>query len=214
MFESKNINDMVSKVTLLLASLLAATGSPAATKTQGQAKVSAKQSAPTFTAQSLSGTTVNLADYRGKKVLLSFYRNAGCPVCNLRFHQLQEQAALFQSKGLVVLAVYESSADKMKQYVEGETYYATILPDPALNLYQLYGIELSMGKVMKGMFHGAMGKMSQGKKLFKSKIKQDGNSNRIGADFLIDENGKVVTAHYDRYIGDELPVADIIKFIN
>ncbi len=80
------------------------------------------------------------------------------------------------------MAVYESTANNMKQYSEGENFYATMIPNPDKSLYQLYDIDKSTGKVMKGMFHGAMGKMKKGKKLFKSKIKQDGDSNRISAD--------------------------------
>jgi hypothetical protein len=67
---------------------------------------------------------------------------------------------------------------------------------------------------MKGMFHGAMGKMKEGKKLFKKKIKQDGTANRISADFLIDENGNVASAYYGKYIGDHLPIDSIKQFLN
>ncbi len=77
-----------------------------------------------------------------------------------------------------------------------------MIPDPDLSLYNLYNIERSSGKMMKGMFHGGIRKMSKGKKLFKKKIKQDGNSNRIGADFLINEDGQIVHAYYGKYIGD------------
>lgn len=177
-------------------------------------KIQANQKAPTFAIKDVNGKNINLSDYKGKKVLLTFYRNVGCPVCNLRFHELEEQADYFKSKGLVVLAVYESSAENMKKYLEGETFYANMIPNPEQNLYSLYHIDDSMGKMMKGMFHGAMGKMKKGKKQFKTKIKQDGNKSTIGADFLIDENGTVTTAYYGKYIGDHLPLDDIKKFVN
>lgn len=177
-------------------------------------KISPPQEAPNFTIKDVNGTTVNLTDFKGKKILLTFYRNVGCPICNLRFQELQQLADTFKTKGLILLAVYESTADNMKQYLEGENPYALMIPNPEQELYKLYDIDRSMGKMMKGMFHGAMGKMSKGKKLFKQKIKQDGNSNRISADFLIDENGKVHTAHYGKYIGDHLPISDIIHFVN
>jgi len=70
-----------------------------------------------------------------------------------------------------------------------------------------------MGKVLKGMFHGAMGKMNNGKKLFKKKMKQDGHMNRITADFLIDENGKIVTSYYGKFVGNHLPIESIKEFI-
>jgi peroxiredoxin len=177
-------------------------------------KISPPQQAPSFTVTDVNSATVNLADYRGKKILLTFYRNVGCPVCNLRFHELQEQTENFKAKGLVLLAVYESTAENMKQYLEGENPYAIMIPNPTQDLYKLYDVDRSMSKMMKGMFHGAMGKMSKGKKLFKRKIKQDGNSNRISADFLIDENGNLKTAYYGKFIGDHLPLVDIKNFLN
>ena len=200
--------------TLLLALLAILSTQSFAQPKKGNMKLAPPQPAPDFTLTDVNGTVVKLAAYKGKKVMLTFYRNVGCPVCNLRFHQLQEQADYFKSKGLVVLAVYESTAGNMKQYVEGENFYATMLPNPDLSLYQLYNIEQSSGKLMKGMFHGAMGKMGKGKKLFRRKIKQDGSSNRISADFLIDEKGNIKTAYYGKFIGDHLPVDDIKQFLN
>lgn len=177
-------------------------------------KISASQSAPAFNVQDVNNTRTSLAGFKGKKVLLSFYRNVGCPICNLRFHELQEQASYFNEKNLVVLAVYESSQDNMKKYVGGESFYAVMIPNPDQSLYELYKIDNSMGKMMKGMFHGAMGKMKEGKKLFTQKIKQDGNTGRIGADFLIDENGIVKKAYYGKFVGDHLPLSDIKQFLN
>ena len=199
---------------LLLAALTLTTPAIFAQSNHEKMKITPPQPAPAFTVNDVHGNPVNLAGYKGKKIMLTFYRNVGCPVCNLRFHQLQEQADYFKSKGLVMLAVYESAAGNMKKYIDGESPYATMIPDPDQRLYQLYKIERSTGKMMKGMFHGAMGKMKKGKKLFKTEIKQDGNGNRISADFLIDENGNVATAYYGKFIGDHLPITTIRQFLN
>jgi peroxiredoxin len=177
-------------------------------------KIQAKQQAPDFTIKAVSGATVNLSDYKGKKVLITFYRNVGCPICNLRFHEIQEQAELFKSKNLIVLAIYESTAENMKKYLDGENPYAIMIPNPDQNLYQLYKIDKGMGKVLKGLFHGAISKMKKGKKQFKKEIELDGNKDRISADFLIDENGVVNTAYYGKFLGDHLPLDSIKKFIN
>jgi len=176
-------------------------------------KVQVSQTAPGFNVNDINGKAVDLRSYKGKKVLLSFYRNAGCPICNLRFHELQSESDYFKSKNLVLISVYESTAENMKKYIENENFYAVMISDPSQSLYGLYHIERSTAKLMKGMFHGAMGKVKAGKKLFKSDIKTDGNANRIGADFLIDENGKVVKAYYGKYLGDELPLAEIKRFL-
>lgn len=184
------------------------------TFSQTKMKIKTPQTAPAFTIQDVKGATVNLADYKGKKVMLTFNRNVGCPICNLRFHELEKQSDYFKSKGLVILAVYESTPEHMKQYLDEVNPYMTMIPNPEQNLYKLYEIDKSMGKLLKGMFHGAMGKMGKGKKLFKTKIKQDGNKNRISAEFLIDENGTIQTAHYGKFVGDHLPIEDIKQFLH
>lgn len=177
-------------------------------------KIKEEQKAPTFTIKDLNGATINLADYKGKKVLLTFYRNVGCPVCNLRFHEIQKQTEYFKSKDLIVLAIYESPAESMKKYLEGENPYAIMISNPEQNLYQLYNIEKSLGKVFKGIFNGLIGKANEGKKLYKTKMKQDGDSNTISADFLIDENGIVKTAYYGKFLSDHLPIEKIKAFLN
>ena len=172
-------------------------------------KINKNKRAPSFTATDVFGNKITLDDFAGKKVFLTFYRNVGCPICNLRFHEIESQAGYFKQHDVVVLSVYESSASHMKQYLNGDTPFSIMIPDSTLALYTHYGVERSTGKLLKGMFHGAMGKMKKGKKLFTKQIDQDGNSNRIGADFLIDENGTVLAAHYGKYVGDHLPIQEI-----
>jgi len=184
------------------------------TQKKEKMKIKPPQKALDFTINDVHGNPIDLTQFKGKKVLLSFYRNVGCPVCNLRFHEIQQQNEQFRSKGLIVLAVYESTAANMQKYLENEDPYAIMIPDPDQKLYKLYQVEQSTGKLMKGMFNGAMKKMKAGKKLFKNKIKQDGSSNRIGADFLIDENGNIKEAYYGKHIGDHLPLEKITEFIN
>jgi thioredoxin-dependent peroxiredoxin len=64
---------------------------------------------------------------------------------------------------------------------------------------------------MKGMFKGGIKMAMQGNKLFTKKVKHDGHINRIGADFLLDEKGNIRIAHYGQHLGDNLPVAAIVK---
>lgn len=61
-------------------------------------KFQASQSAPDFTVTAINGSTVQLSAFKGKKVFLTFYRNVGCPVCNLRFHELLPLEREFQAK--------------------------------------------------------------------------------------------------------------------
>lgn len=199
------VGSSVKKIVLLLLVLFFGT----IVNAQKKPKVKVNDVAPNFTVTDVYGNTLQLSALKGKKVLLTFYRNVGCPVCNLRFHQISEQDSLFKANNTVLIAVYESSPTNMLKYVEGQTVYPSMIPDSAQQLYALYNVERSTGKFLKSMFHGANKKMKKGKKLFTNKVEEDGNINRIGAEFFIDEKGVVQIAHYGRYVGDDLPIEEI-----
>ena len=55
----------------------------------------------------LSGKTVNTADLRGKRYMLSFFRFAGCPFCNLRVHALTKVYDDLKAKGLEMIFFFE-----------------------------------------------------------------------------------------------------------
>jgi thioredoxin-dependent peroxiredoxin len=177
-------------------------------------KLQVSQTAPDFTTKDIHGNKIQLSSFKGKKVFLTFYRNVGCPVCNLRFHELLSLEKEFAAKGAIVLAVYESSEPNLKRYVDNENYYTVMISNPQFDLYEKYAIERSTIKLLSSIYKGVIGKAEQGKKLFKQKFDQDGHANLMGGEFLIDENGKIETAYYNQFIGDHLPVIDIKDFLN
>lgn len=181
----------------------------AQTKPDSTMKLAVNQQAPVFSTTDVYNQPVNLQSLRGYKVYLAFMRNTGCPVCNLRVHELIQKADLLQHNNVKVLLVYESSMDKMKEYLGEETYPFTFIADPENKLYRLYNIERSTGKMLGSVFRGALGKAMAGKKLFRKKIAQDGHANTIPADFLIDETGKLNRVHYGNDIGDHIPIAEL-----
>jgi len=175
-------------------------------------KLQVAQPAPDFTTKDIQGNTIQLSAFKGKKVFLTFYRNVGCPVCNLRFHELLPLEKEFKAKGAVILAVYESSEGNLKRYLAEVDTNTTMIADPGFDLYEKYGIERSTLKLLSSIYKGVIGKAEQGKKLYKEKFEQDGHANLMGGEFLIDENGKLITAYYNQFIGDHLPVKDIKYF--
>ena len=80
-------------------------------------KLQVNQQAPVFATHDVYGREIALQALRGKKVYLSFERNAGCPVCNLRIHELLKHADYFSTRQVAVLLVYESTVEKMKDYL-------------------------------------------------------------------------------------------------
>ena len=45
------------------------------------------QPAKNFTIEDVFGNSVALPDYKGQRLMLSFYRYAACPLSNLRIHE-------------------------------------------------------------------------------------------------------------------------------
>jgi peroxiredoxin len=173
-------------------------------------KLSINQHAPDFNTHDVYGNKVDLKKLQGKKVYLAFERNAGCPVCNLHTHHLLRESQYFADHNIKVLLIYESPVAKMIEYLGENTYPFSFISDPQNTLYNNYGVERSVLKVMAGIFHGLMDKVSQGTKLFKKPMKQDGHLNRIPAEFIIAENGKVILAHYGRFVSDHLSI-EVLK---
>lgn len=173
--------------------------------------LSIHQLAPDFSTTDVFGHTIHLKKLQGKKVYLAFERNAGCPVCNLRMHTLLKHADNFKKHNIEVLLVYESTVERMKEYLGENTYPFHFIADSGNRLYRLYFVEHSLPKLLKSLFNGLMDKVSQGKKLFSKSIPQDGHITTIPSEFVIDENGKLIKVHYGRFVGDHLPVEVIFQ---
>jgi peroxiredoxin Q/BCP len=172
-------------------------------------RLQTNQQAPSFRATDVNGILLDSISLRGKQIYLSFERNAGCPVCSLRTHELLKRSTYFNDRDIKVIMVYESSPEKMKEYLGDSVYPFHFVADPKNELYNKFGVERSMGKVLKSLFHGIMGKVMKGKKLFKKPMKQDGHRDRIPAEFIIDIQGRIRVAHYGNYIGDHLTFEDV-----
>lgn len=174
-------------------------------------KLTNQQSAPVFSTHDTYGITLDLQRMKGQKIYLAFERNAGCPVCNLRMHELLEQAEAFKSSGVKMIFVYESPDDTLKSYLGENNYPFHFVADPQNKLYNLYGVERSGLKVLTSLLNGIMAKVQKGKKLFRQPMRQDGHMDRIPAEFIIDGSGKVQVAHYGRFIGDHLPIDVLLR---
>lgn len=98
----------------------------------------------------------------------------------------------------------------MREHLSADTPFYFVA-DPENTLYNQYGVERSLLKVMRGLLHGLMAKVSAGKKLFTKPTRQDGNLDRITAEFIIRDDGKLATAHYSRFLGDQLPIGGILE---
>ena len=166
--------------------------------------------APSLITNDFLGDVVNLESLRGRPVLLSFYRYASCPICNLRVHSVINSFPQWSGKRLAVVGVFQSPKESITQYVGRQDAPFPIVADPDMVFYKRFGVEskwrglLSMRVIAAAMQAFRKGFMPG---------RPDGPMHRTPADFLIDAQGIISVAHYGRDIDDHIPLDTITQWL-
>lgn len=169
-------------------------------------KLMVGMTAPAFQTADLFNRPISLDSYRGEWLLLSFYRNAACAICNVRVHSLIGKYAAYRQKGLHMLAIFESPEANLRQYVGKQDAPFPIVGDPQARLYDLYGVETSVDKVNTSMSHAVTQQRVQEASVVGFQLTKEDGSNfyRLPADFLIDPDGIIRAAFYSQVVGEHL----------
>lgn len=166
--------------------------------------------APNFSTSDFLDETVDLASLRGRPVLLSFYRYASCPVCNLRVHSIIEVSPQWSEQGLAVVGVFQSPKESITQYVGRQDAPFPIVPDAKMVLYKRFGVEAKWrGLLSIGVVAAAMRAFRKG--FLPGRV--EGPMHRTPADFLIDAQGRIAVAHYGRDVDDHIPLDTIAQWL-
>jgi peroxiredoxin len=163
-----------------------------------------------FTATDIYGKQVKLSDFKGKKIILSFYRNVSCPFCNRRVHQIMGNNVKLKNTDVQLVFLFESSNEKLKSSVfhQGISPWP-LIGDPDKKVYRSYGVENSTLKMMKTMIVSSVGQAKKDTKELNLPEDKDASMNLIPADFFIDENFKIVKAHYGKHLDDHVSIEEL-----
>jgi peroxiredoxin len=93
-----------------------------------------------FTLADLQGAKHTLKDLRGKVVLLNFWAT-WCPPCRKELPDLQTLSTRFKDQALVILAISDEDASKVKPFVAMRDIQFPILLDPGRKVNELFRIE-------------------------------------------------------------------------
>lgn len=149
-----------------------------------------------------------LDTYRGKRVLVSFYRFATCPFCNLRIHTIVKNYDKYREH-FEVIAIFESKPSTLKKAMEKYNAPFRIMSDNMGTHYRAYELEKSVLGVIKGMIF-RMPALIKSMMMGNLPINVDSPMTRMPADFLIDENGIIEIAYYGDDEGDHLDIDTLI----
>lgn len=164
-----------------------------------------------FKSVDVFGVPISLERFKKKRVLLSFSRYTGCPICNLHVHDLLKRLDDFDKNNLVVVFISESSATTIKNYIENENLPFFFVSDPEQTLYNAYAVEKSWRKFIKwGLTIKGLYKAIKGFSKYHKFSSMKGSMNRVEAEFLINENGIIEKAHYGKMVGDYMPISSYL----
>lgn len=174
-------------------------------------RLSIGEKAPHFRLDGIDGRTLDSTELNGQRYLLSFFRFATCPFCNLRIHQLVSRYPEFGGD-FSVIAIFDSSLENLRKNAGKHDAPFPILADAKRTYYQAYGIE----KSLFGMFAGMIKRMPSLLDAMFAKgywpSLPGGSVTSMPADFLIDEAGVICTAHYGNDEGDHVSFERIQAF--
>jgi len=127
----------------------------------------AGQMAPNFKGVDENGNTIQLSDYKGKKLILFFYPKDNTPGCTLEACNLRDHYAELQDLGFELLGVSPDSQKKHQNFIKKFNFPFPLLADEDKEVIEAFGV--------------------WGPKQFMGK-KYDG---LLRTTFLIDEKGKI-----------------------
>ncbi len=170
--------------------------------------------APSFSLEALDGQHVALEALRGRRVLLSFLRNAQCAVCNLWVHETSTRAKEWSREGLEVLAIFESSAERLRTQFAQRRPCFPVLADPGGELHDAYGSRTAPERVAEVIERG-LGAATLARAAacgFPTVMEEGSNFFRLPAEVLVDEHGVVARVHVAQDVVSHLPPEEILAF--
>lgn len=170
--------------------------------------------APGFKVEDIFGQPIELQQYVGKPVLLSFLRNGACALCNLHVHKLIQKYDEFHRQGLEILTVFESPRESVLQYVSKQDAPFSIIADPQAHLYTLYSVESSEEKVSHTPTPKQMQLVAEAQQIGYSLTQEPGsNFFRLPADFLIGADQIIQKVYYSEAVGDHMAFEEIEQIL-
>ncbi len=173
------------------------------------AQVKIGDKAHPFEIEDYRGNLIKLDDYKGKKVLISFFRTASCPFCNLRVHELINRYDEFQEKNIEIITFFAATRKEIQHYAGKQQPTFAVIPEPKQSIYKKYGVQQSMmGMVRvilrpKKMAEAMQSKFFNLKSVFEVPI--------IPADFIINENQHIVRYYYGSNYADHLDLNEVLR---
>jgi len=96
--------------------------------------------APTFTGVDQNGKKISLADYKGKKLVLYFYSEAGSPTCTIESCNLRDNYGLLKKNGFEIVGVSPDTETIQKKFEIKYKLPFPLIADTSHDVLEKYGV--------------------------------------------------------------------------
>ncbi len=142
-------------------------------KDWNMASIQVGDCAPDFTAQSQTGQTVSLTDYRGTSgVVLFFYPKDGTAVCTKEACSFRDSYEEFVQAGAAVIGVSSDSEESHQAFASGHRLPFVLLSDAEGSLRKAFGVPKTLG-IMPGRVTYVIDKEGIVRHMFSSQFAAD-----------------------------------------
>jgi peroxiredoxin Q/BCP len=122
-------------------------------------KLQPGQSAPDFTLPAADGSSVSLADYRGRPVIVYFYPAAMTPGCTKQACDFRDSLEALQACGYAVVGISPDKPAKLASFIERDVLTFPLLSDPehrVLEGWGAWGEKSLYGKTVTGVIRSTV----------------------------------------------------------
>lgn len=162
-----------------------------------------------FRSEDYLGNTIDLSDYKGKKVLLGFFRGTICPFCIARIKKMIKKNEELNAKGIQIVVVVGATKEDIVENSKKNEAPFPIIADPDQKIFKIYGFDTSKNVLIRTFvrpFNMLRVMITHG--LRSSAFKE---LSILPGEFLIDENFEIKIAHYGKFLCDHLPLEEVLE---
>ncbi|DAC37608.1 MAG: hypothetical protein CMA08_01215 [Euryarchaeota archaeon] len=174
-------------------------------------RIQAGDKAPKISLPSVDGQQVSLEQFKGQRVIFTFFRFASCPFCNIRIDRLTKRWSEFP-EGTVMIGVFDADVDELRKRIGKRDVPFILVADSTYEHFERHGVVKSFGRFMWGAVRSPLTFMAATLKGYFPRTLSLSRMSTIPVDLLIDEEGIVAEAHYCKDTADHLSIEKMVAF--
>ena len=159
---------------------------------------------------STQGDTFNIKDLAGKKAIITFYRFATCPFCNLRINEFSKRHDEL-GDNFEIIAIFDSPLDFLIKSSIIHIALFNFLADELFDYFKKYDVEQSVWKFLVGSTLGFFRLLKAFAKGY-IPMQMKGSMRTVPVDILINADGTIETAYYAKNTTDHLSFDEVKTF--